>query len=39
MVMVKLSSSEHGFIPMIIMLVLMIVGAIALAYWRVAGAN
>ena len=33
--MKKLTSSQHGFIPMLIMLLLMIVGAIALAYWRV----
>lgn len=37
--MKRLSTSQSGFIPMIICLVLLIVGAIALAYWRVSGAN
>jgi Tfp pilus assembly protein PilX len=36
--MKKLMQQQQGFIPMIIMLFLMIVGAIALAYWRVSGA-
>jgi hypothetical protein len=30
---------QQGFIPMLIMLFLMIVGAIALAYWRVSSAG
>jgi hypothetical protein len=37
--MKKLNNSENGFIPMIICLVLMVVGAIVLAYWRVSSAN
>ncbi len=37
--MKKLIPAQAGFIPMIIMLLLMIVGAIALAYWRVSNAG
>jgi hypothetical protein len=31
--------SQTGFIPMIIMLLLMIVAVVGLAYWRVSSAN
>jgi Tfp pilus assembly protein PilX len=37
--MKKLMPPQEGFIPMIIMLVLLIVGAIVFAYLRVSGAN
>jgi len=37
--MKKLYRAQGGFIPMLIMLLLMVVGIIALAYWRVAGAK
>lgn len=37
--MKRLQNSETGFIPMIIMLLLVVLGAIALAYWRVSNAN
>lgn len=33
--MKKLVPNEDGFIPMIIMLLLIVIGVIALAYWRV----
>jgi hypothetical protein len=37
--MKKLVLKEDGLIPMIIMLLLIVIGVIALAYWRVAAKN
>jgi len=34
----KLRNAQGGFIPMLIMLLLLIIGGIALAYWRVSTA-